>query len=434
MEQEFKNLKPLQPHMGRRSLRNDYNTPGIYHITVKVAEQLGQPLGQVVGNPEAAADSPEAPHVALTPVGRMVEQELLHSVSHYYPMVEVQDYVVMPEHLHFIVQVHACIKSPNGKDMPLGQVIAGFKNGCNKRFWEMTGQKAAASSPAASSPAASSAPAATPAASSPASSAPVASSPAEEPQGANSGSSAVKASRGPKPRFSSGRQPLFAPGYVDVMPLRPGQLETQRAYIKENPRSRLLRSLNRSWLATQRGDIATALFPKALRGFLVRECPATAATPAILDTLQAQLLMADDGTITCDSYGDRQLLAQRLLPVVCHRRDAWRFQQQKACCLQAAQKGAVLVSARIAKGEQEIMDTALSQGFPIILISDNGFPDRYHPSTERIAHCLAHRLLLLTPWQYHYQYADSAITVAVCKTMNCVVQSLCRLKDTWWQE
>ena len=71
---------------------------------------------------------------------------------------------------------------------------------------------------------------------------------------------------------------------------------------------------------------------------------------------------------------------------------------------------------------------------PVVLIPDNGFPDRYHPSAERQTHCAEGRLLLITPWQYHYRRASENITVAVCKTMNCVAQSLCRTKDNWWQQ
>ena len=67
----------------------------------------------------------------------MVERELTTSITEHYPMVEVQDYVVMPDHLHCIVVVHRDIISRNGVATHLGQVITGFKKGCNRRFWEM---------------------------------------------------------------------------------------------------------------------------------------------------------------------------------------------------------------------------------------------------------------------------------------------------------
>jgi len=127
--------------MDRRSEYKNYMLPGIYHITVKAAETLRSPFGVVVGSIDKPDGDPDAPRVALSPVGQMVEQELLNSIAAYYPMVEVQDYVIMPEHMHFIVVVNRKIVNKQGREAHLGQVIAGFKLGCNRRWWKMTGQQ-----------------------------------------------------------------------------------------------------------------------------------------------------------------------------------------------------------------------------------------------------------------------------------------------------
>ena len=93
-----------------------------------------------------------------------------------------------------------------------------------------------------------------------------------------------------------------------------------------------------------------------------------------------------------------------------------------------------MVSARIAEGEQKIMDEVIALGFPVILVLDNGMPDVYHPSERRIEQCLAEQLLIVSPWQYHYRRAEETISVVECKSMNCVVQALCRMKDDWWKQ
>ncbi len=67
------------------------------------------------------------------------------------------------------------------------------------------------------------------------------------------------------------------------------------------------------------------------------------------------------------------------------------------------------------------------------LITDNGFPERYHPSQDRLQLCAAGRLLLITPWQYRYHPEDASIDVPSCKAMNGLAQALARQKDTWWQ-
>ena len=392
--------------MDRRSFTHDYSRPGFYHITIRVADGQGRPFGTVVGHD---ADSAA---VALTPLGVSIERELLTAITAHYPMVTVDAYVVMPEHLHFILVIRDPIVTAAGRPAHLGQVIAGFKKGCNRRYWALQAGEPLDALSAAAPPAAS-------AAVSPA--AVAVSAPGGLPAGVRPPSSG-----------SSGRAPLFAPGYCDVMPVDPGQLELQRAYIRNNPHSRWLRSQHRDRLQPHRATIDTALTPAALRGYLLRECAPTQATPAALAALECRLLLAG-GTVACDSYGDRALLQRRLLPVVCHRRDGARFAEQRRRCLAAASEGAVLVSPRIAKGEQTIIDEAVHHGYPAILIADNGFPVLYHPSAEHIALCAARRLLLVTPWQYEFRHQDDPITVPFCKTMNCVAQSLCRLKDSWWQ-
>lgn len=80
------------------------------------------------------------------------------------------------------------------------------------------------------------------------------------------------------------------------------------------------------------------------------------------------------------------------------------------------------------------MDETANRGFPVVLIADNGFTDRYHPSANRMSLCAEGRLLLVTPWRYEYRRKDDSITVAACKTMNCLSQALCRTRDSWWKE
>ena len=391
---------PIQHRMTRRAAAHDYTRPGIYHITLHVADGLGQPLGAVVGSLSAPDGSADAPHTALSPVGQMVEHELLTAIHAHYPMVTIQDYVIMPDHLHCLVAVEDRIISKNGTVRALGDVITGFKVGCNRQYWEIMQR----TDPAATLSSAASA--------------------------AGGAASAATAAGG---SIAGTHSPLFAPGYCDVMPIDAAQLATQRAYIAGNPRSRLQRMSNRALLTVQRGAITTALTPAALRGFLQRECPPHLATPEALAAIEGRLLLAG-GFIVCDTFGDRALLtARRCLPVVCHRKDAARFSEQKTRCLEEAARGAALVGTRIAPKEREIMDDAVTHGFPMITLHDNGFADRYHPSADRLDLCAAGRLLIVTPWKYQYRGKNEQVTVPFCKAMNCVAQALCHTKDNWWK-
>ena len=416
--------------MKRRSQAHDYSFMGVYHITINVARGLKQPLGRIGGQLCKPDGDSDAPHVDLSPVGRMVEEELRESIHRFYPMLEVQDYVVMPEHLHFLLVAHSDVVSQSGKLTHLGHVIAGFKYGCNKRYWAMMGRiNLATESPgtlATTAPSTLASPSPgtlmTTAAGTQATTAP-------ETLGAerrqNDGS--VLGDSVAKEKLP----PLFEAGYCDIMPVDADQLATQRAYIHANPRSRLMRMTNQQWLHPQRHTIDTAVSLRALYGYLQRECPRQ-LTDEVFSTLVNRLLKVGD-SVVCDSYGSKELLSRRLLPVVCHRKDASLFEQQKDCCLREAAAGAVLVSARISKGEQEIMDAVLLRGYPIIRIEDNGFPEIYHPSADRMDRCAAGQQLLIAPWSYQYRTREDSISVPFCKTMNCVAQAICKMRDDWWK-
>ena len=147
----------------------------------------------------------------------------------------------------------------------------------------------------------------------------------------------------------------------------------------------------------------------------------------------SQRLLMNGTHIDCDSYGDRRILTGHLLPLVCHRNDLRYFSKQKEACLSAARDGAVIVSAHISKGEQEIFHAVMNEGYPVVSIEDHGMGELYHPSEQRQAQCVDGKLLLVTSWVYHYRPVENSITVVECKTMNCLAQALCRQKDDWWK-
>lgn len=419
--------KPTAHSMKRRSFTHEYSYRGYFHITISTGQQFRQPLGRVCGDIGKPDGDAGAPHVELTPFGQMVQQELLTSIKHHYPMVEVDTYVIMPEHLHILLHATRDIFSATGRRTHIGRVIAGFKQGCNRRYWKMTGRITAPATEGLAEGLATKSPDAI------TSNAEATTKTAATNAATTNAAMALNDSvveHHPSP--SAPLPPLFDAGYCDVVPVDEAQLATQRAYILNNPRSRLLRTSNRARLMPRRGGIDTAVSPSGMCGFLRRECTANQFTPAIWQELQARFLI-ENGHISCDSYGNRELLKRHLLPVVCHRKDTTLFTQQKTRSLEAAAAGAVLVSARIARGEQDIMDAASAAGYPVIRIIDNGFSDRYHPSEEMIDACANSHLLLMSPWRYQFRRKDEAIHVPFCKAMNCVAQALCRTKDDWWK-
>ena len=90
-----------KPSMKRRDDYNDYSGRRMYMITMEVENR--RPLfGKVVGNPDAAAGSVEAPHIELSPLGAAVQAEW-QGIPRYYPQIEIMAVQMMPDHMHGIM-------------------------------------------------------------------------------------------------------------------------------------------------------------------------------------------------------------------------------------------------------------------------------------------------------------------------------------------
>ena len=117
------------PSMHRRMVGHDYQERQMYMITM-VTEGRRPLLGQVVGKSEAHPDTPDAPRTEPTELGRRVEL-CWHEIALRYPQIDVLAFQLMPDHFHGILFVKERIEKP------LGKVLLGFKQGCNKAFREL---------------------------------------------------------------------------------------------------------------------------------------------------------------------------------------------------------------------------------------------------------------------------------------------------------
>lgn len=254
---------------------------------------------------------------------------------------------------------------------------------------------------------------------------------------------------------------LFRVNYTDTIPLSAQELKDKIRYIHNNPKMRLLSRENPFRMKLVRGALPierlTVAFIKQylckpdVAGTYLRNLPAQEASEK-LDTVCKALLSDELGNIVCDIYGNMGLLTPertgttcnqaecctptdslkmpKLMPVVCHRADKAVFAFQKERCLAAAAAGSVLVSARISKSEQEIIDAAIEAGYPVVLISHNGFEDKQHPTTDHREACAHGLRLFVIPWHFDYH---RTLNPLFSKAMNAIVQALCHQKDNWWR-
>ena len=126
-------LKATIHSMKRRAAWNDYNAPRIYMLTLVVRNR--RPLfGTLTGDPHLPLYAVGSASVDWSDLGRAIRFEELPKITRFYPMVEVWKLMIMPDHLHIILNV----KEPLPKGKLLGDVVAGFKYGCNKAYWHLS--------------------------------------------------------------------------------------------------------------------------------------------------------------------------------------------------------------------------------------------------------------------------------------------------------
>lgn len=115
------------PSMKRRCLDRDYSARGMYMVTL-VTEGRRKLFGDVAGRSDGQPGSADAPRMELSALGREVAH-CWESIPSFYPMVKPIALQMMPDHLHGILFV-----TRQMEDHDLGDVIKGFKTGCNKAF------------------------------------------------------------------------------------------------------------------------------------------------------------------------------------------------------------------------------------------------------------------------------------------------------------
>lgn len=198
--------------MTRRHVGHDYESRRMYLITMTV-EGRRPLLGQVVGDPNASEESPDAPHMELNDLGREVER-LWRTLPTYYPEVEVIALQLMPDHLHGILFVKT------RTDYHLGRVIKGFKIASNRAY------RAAIEVSSSSSP--------------------------PQRQCRCEANEHAPASRCGANEHPPKQGLLWSIGYTDSILDRKGQLETWKNYLRDNPKRLLIKRMFPDYFRVQR--------------------------------------------------------------------------------------------------------------------------------------------------------------------------------------
>lgn len=77
----------------------DYSTAGMYFLTVCTLDRkalLWDNVGATIGRPQ---------EIVLSECGKIVEDAILR-ISQIYPSIFLENYVIMPNHIHLLVSIH----------------------------------------------------------------------------------------------------------------------------------------------------------------------------------------------------------------------------------------------------------------------------------------------------------------------------------------
>lgn len=410
--------------MLRRMVGWDYRQRAIYEITVTLADRASQALGRlevrfsagVRFSPTVSARtgpeprwlsvaearramaapgggwSPEAveARVVASALGEAVER-CWEAIPRFYPQARVIGSRLMPDHFHGLLFVTAPL------DCHLGQVVKGFKTGCNKAARDLGVQFSPGVRYSATV------------------------SPSTE--------RAAKAGGG-----------LFAEGFNDSILLHDGQLGGWFRYLADNPR-RLAVKLLFPDLFKVVGELAVQFSPT----LSASAPPSATLSPRTEPSTSA-------GLAHFAALGNRFLLERPLAQVQVSRRDfGYRrepkpggelkvcrdergepvvdfatpaFAERREALFAAARHGAVLISPCVSDGERQIAREALAAGLPLVALRNKGFARLQKPAGRAFDACAAGRLLMLAPAAWPYTPAEKPMTRFDATAMNRLCQWL----------
>ena len=370
MDEGQRKRRPVDPMRHHRENGWDYKGRAIYHFTLPVEERF--PLFGVIDG-----ESAETAFVRLNPFGRRVCQ-MLCGLAQFYAgkgfALKVLAQKVMPDHVHLVIQVLEPLPQS------IGAVVRGFKSGCTKVYKEMYGSGDNAAG--------------------------VHGNGEENAAGVNGkdenrdnaaglhGKAADGHERGAEAPMHFAR--IFArrgsvweqnPAYYHERILHaPGQLRRMIDYVKDNPRRLWIKSHHPELFRLHRRTEAAGLSFTSMGNHFLLDWP-------------------DKQVVEMSRSATNDEVQERLQSV-----------------LASAHNGAVTYTAAISKGEQLIARTLREQGYPLVVLLNDGFPkegsphERYYkPGGVYFEACSKGQLLLLEPVEQAFLDAD--IQAAVEETL-----------------
>ena len=435
--------------MKQRMYGVDYREPHIYMITL-VIEGRKPLLGKVMGDPTIQRGQSGGPRFEPTPLGWKIAAEV-EGIPRYYPQIKIIAKQLMPDHLHILLYVKERLP------VHLGQVINGFKVGCNRLYrqeqlrsnrlqsglapnQQLQSSLTPDTQPGGMQPQSSLTPNTQPGGMQPQSSL----TPDTQPGGMQPQSSLT-------PDTQQGNnlpQSSLTPNTLPQSSLAP---DTQRGNNLPQsglaPNQQLQSSLtpNTQQGSGQRVGCAAALSQQGTsilweQGYHDRSLASDGQLQRLIDYMRdnpRRLLMKRQNPelfqLKTISLAGKQLHAignlhllqapHRLAVRLSRHFTADELHRRCEELLQESVQGAVLVSPFISPGERQLEQLALDASLPVMHLMNTGFPPLYKPTGQFFDACSTGRLLLLSPWEYQPQ--RTTLTRQMCEQLNSLAIRIC---------
>lgn len=247
----------------------------------------------------------------------------------------------------------------------------------------------------------------------------------------------------------AGASGLWAPGYVDLILFRAGQLEKMIVYIRDNPR-RLGIKLTHPELFKVARDLVVDFAARAQAQNparceeLGRTRPSAEPSGGVVPIWRGPAkghFMAIGNHFLLAWPIIRQIQCSRSFFAYKRRRlpGGWQicrdsagkpivekstpeFEEKTTAAMRAAAKGAVLLSPCISHGEREIARRAFEAGHRVITLQNKGFSPLYKPGGKLFETCAAGNLLMLAPIGWPYVPGEKAMTRHEAQVLNRIAQ------------
>lgn len=356
--------------MMRRCDGWDYRAPAIYQITLVQANRKKPALGRLVIDGDAATPEEVCAHVELSELGAAIVGHA-RRLNEWAGEVKMLGCQVMPDHLHIILEVTREMAKP------LGNVIGGFKTGCEKIYRELALSA--------------------------------------QNKGADGGASCSV----PEAQ-ASGMPRLFAKGFQDSILFRAGQLEAMFNYLRDNPRRLAVKRLYPNLFQVAR------MVRLPLPGLGVEGTFSALGNRSLLNRpcVQIQVSRRDFVYRRVGKRGGGKKIARTEAEVPIVDFVSAAFEEKCAALLMRARRGEVLLSPCVSDGEREIARRAFNERLPLIALRNKGFAPLEKPSGRLFDACAEGRLLLLAPGAWGPTTKEKPMTRFDALILNRLAQEL----------